>query len=196
MGDFFSELFKALRYFITRDVMYLVGGGSVCVTLLYVSGQPLTKEYPTGIWLLAAGVAYGVGYAVQEILSLFPCLTTAPVLKPNRLVRWLYRRFTLTNWSCIDRSAWPKKMQTFEENAPSRTFAQFQRIIGLKHIGSTLGANWLVSGCVLGIYAASNQGSKLDFVLVFGTLFLATGLIAMAWVKGAQQTQYVWNWVK
>lgn len=212
MGNFFGELIRALRHFITRDIMYLVGGASVGITLLHVSGQPLTKDYPTAIWLWAAGAAYGVGYVIQEILSLFSILTTAPVLKPKRLVKWLYRRFTRTDWLCVDPSAWETKRKRFEEKALERTYAQYQRTIGLKHIGSTLGANWLVCGFILVIYAVTNNKADFDWTfafaklflsvglfdwaLAFATLFLSLGLIAMAWVKGAQQTQHICDWVE
>lgn len=201
MGNFFGELIRALRYFITRDIMYLVGGASVGITLLHVSGQPLTTDYPTAIWLWAAGVAYGVGYAIQEILSLSRILTTAPVLKPKWLVKWLYGRFTRADWRCVDPSAWQTKRKRFEEKAFERTYAQFQRIIGLKHIGSTLGANWLMCGIILVVYAATNNKMHFDWVdfdwvLALATLFLSVGLIAMAWVKGAQQTQHIWDWVE
>ena len=194
MGEFAGALVNALRGFITRDIMYLVGGGSVCATLLHISGQGLTTPYPTAIWLLAAGVAYGVGYAIQEILSLSRILTTGPVLEPGRIVKWLYKRFTGQRWKDVDRLGWEAKQQKFEELASERTFAQFQRTIGLKHIGATLGANWLVSGCALGTYVYRTESYKSDLLLAVAVLVLALGLMIMSWVKGGQQTQYVWSW--
>lgn len=194
MGNFFGELIRAFRHFITRDIMYLVGGASVVITLLHVSWQPLTKDYPTAIWLWAAGVAYGVGYAIQEVLSFFPILTTAPVLQPNWLVKWLYQRFTRAEWHDVAPSTWQTKRKMFEKKAHERTYDQYQRTIGLKQIGSTLGANWLVCGIILVIYATTNNNALFDWVLAFAALVLSVGLIVMAWVKGAQQTQYIWDW--
>ena len=78
-----GELVTALRHYIARDLVFLVSGGSVVATFLYVfSPVPILSGWPTISYVLAAGIAYVVGYAVQDICSLAGFVTTAPVQKP------------------------------------------------------------------------------------------------------------------
>ena len=198
MTDMLSNLIKALSDFISRDIMYLVGGGSIFVTLYYVSEQSLPNDYPAPMWLLAAGMAYGTGYAIQEILCLFPFLTTAPVFSPGRFTRWLYRRFTLDDWRSVERSDWEMNHQRFYVRAKDRNFAEYQRILALMQIGSTLGANWLVCSIILwiyaGLHAAKCQFTLTEIVLASSTLGLSLGLISTCWIKGLQQIKYILDW--
>ena len=196
MADVIGELVKALQHFLTRDIMYLVGGASVGVTLLHVSGQSPTIDYPTAIWLWAAGAAYGIGYSVQELVSHTRILTTAPVLEPGRLVKRLYKNFTRTDWISIDQSQWQTKQRVFEERASERSYSQYQRIIGLKHVASTLGANWFVCGIILAVYAIYKDNFLYDWILALAVSLISVGLMAQGWVKGAQQVRYVFDWIE
>lgn len=189
-----DELVKALRYFIARDVLYIVGGGSVCAAVLYTLGRLPHGDVATWLLVLGAGIAYGAGYAIQEMLSLTPLLTTAPVLTPGRLVRALYGRFTLSQWTDVDTRLWPQRWDQFEKTADERIYGQFQRIIALKHVGSALGSNWLVVAGILGAKWYWCGRLPEDLMVGVATFLAASGLLAVAWLKGAEQTQHVWQW--
>lgn len=186
-----DELIKALRYFIARDALYIVGGGSVCAAGLYVLGKLPNGQVAPWLLVLGAGIAYGVGYAIQEILCLTPVLTTAPVLTPGRVVRGLYRRFTLSSWRDVDASRWPERWGKFKKSADERTWVQFHRIITLKHVGAALGSNWLVVAVILGVKYWCGRRLE-DLTGGAAILIVAGGLLAIAQLKGAEQTQYVY----
>ena len=60
-----NELAKALKHFITRDILYLIGGGSVVCAFLYLFDRLTLSPMPTAFYYLAAGIGYAVGYASQ-----------------------------------------------------------------------------------------------------------------------------------
>ena len=90
MTDLNKEVITVLGRFFYRDYMYLVGGGSILVTLSFVFNLPIPSEISSAIWILVVGVAYGIGFVVQETLSLTPLITTAPVVRPGGHVKTLY----------------------------------------------------------------------------------------------------------
>jgi len=54
-----NELVKALKNFIVRDIIYIIGGASVILSFLYLFKKIgiITKDTPAAIYLLIAGIA-------------------------------------------------------------------------------------------------------------------------------------------
>lgn len=61
-----NELVKALKNFIVRDIIYILGGASVIISFLYLFGKIdiIRKETPTVIFLFIAGIGYVIGYSI------------------------------------------------------------------------------------------------------------------------------------
>lgn len=190
-----NELVTALRQFIARDVMYILGGSCALSSLILLLGEnnPLLEELPTAGALLWAGVAYITGFAIQETLSLTPLVTTQVISRPGPVVKFFYARFTRQDWEEIDCSNWTATLANFEENAPERTYQNYQRIISLMHIGTAVGSSLYVSSLLL-LINAFFVGGALAWVVFGACTFLSFALAVTAWVKGAQKTQFVLSW--
>jgi hypothetical protein len=191
MRNDMDELVKALKYFITRDLLYVVGGCTVELSFCYLFKVQIPTSPSTSMALLAAGIAYGIGYAIQDGLSLSPFVTTAHVDSPGPIVRWLYHRFVRCKWKSIEPDSFKEAQEKFTEIVNEHDYAQWNRIVSLKHIGSTLGSSWLVAGVLLVIAAFTTRSEISSTVLAAGCLILGIILLGLSWVKGAQQTQFV-----
>ncbi len=186
-----DKLIETLKDFITRDLLYVVGGGTVGLSFCFLFDVPIPQSPSTAMSLLAAGIAYGIGYAIQDGLSLTRIVTTAPVVTPGRVVQSLYRQFVRTDWSQIDSAEFTKAQDLFTTIASDRDYTQWNRIVSLKHIGSTLGSSGLVAALLLVASAVGEDGEARSVALALGSLVVSLTLIALSWVKGAQQSQFV-----
>ncbi len=77
-----NELVKALGRFIRRDLVFIFGGASVMISFLCYYGKwdstPKIPE-PSSLWIVfGVGIAYFIGYAIQDGSSLTPFVTTDP----------------------------------------------------------------------------------------------------------------------
>ncbi len=84
-----NELVSALRQFITRDLMYILGGSCALSSLLLLLdvSNPLLGSLSTAGAFLWVGVAYITGFSIQETLSLTPLFT--------RIIKHLVRTIRL-----------------------------------------------------------------------------------------------------
>ncbi len=146
-----DELAKAFKDFIARDLIFIIGGSSVVLAFLYLFDcfRPY-DAFPVPYYLIAAGIAYTVGYALQDFSCLIGFVTTARLhLKPpSCFVQCLYSRFLReepwknTKGLDLDRAAdWIK------EKPHQR--AEYERIITLMQVGTTMGPCSLVSGVLV-----------------------------------------------
>ena len=182
-----DELVKALRHFITRDLVFVVSGSAVIGALLYRFERLPRLEDSWLIFGLLAGVGYFVGYALQDGLSLTPLVTTAYVQRPNRFVQWLYRRFTRTEWRQIHTI---DLVRARERITDEKTLARLERIITLKQVGTAGGP----SVAVCAVLFLSNwwaSGAVFDLAVATAGAILGPVLICLGWLKGAQQAEFV-----
>ena len=191
-GDGVRKVAESLSYFVTRDVLYVVGGSSVILSFAYLLDRLPTSDLFAVWYLLGAGIAYVVGYAIQDGLSFTPIITIRPVIHPNRIVRELYKRLTGTPWN--DLPPYDPELVTIRvaEKASERAITELRRIISLKHIGTTMGSCWFVSGLVLTARSVTKTASD-NVLLAVVTLTFAALLLALGWVKGAQEAQCVYR---
>jgi hypothetical protein len=187
-----GELVKAFKDFIARDLIFIIGGSSVILAFLYLFDcfHPY-DPFPVPYYLIAAGIAYTVGYALQDFSCLIGFVTTARLhtKQPNCFVQCLYSRFLRgepwenTKGLDLDRAAdWIK------EKPHQR--AEYERIITLMQVGTTMGPCSFVSEVLVLLKSFSGAG---DFNCVLGILALLFSviLILLGWLKAAQQTQFL-----
>lgn len=186
-----GELVKALKHFVTRDLVYLVGGGAVLSSFLYLFDRLPLGAISTPLALLGAGISYVVGYAIQDGFSLTPLVTTQFLPKPPPLVQWLYQRFTHREWKAIgedlELAEWNDAIATTDDDW---RVANYQRLITLKQVGTTGGSNGLVASVLLAIKAFLT-GAPFDIALAAGGLGLSVLLLGLGWIKAAQQTEFL-----
>lgn len=186
-----GELISALKNFISRDLLYVVGGGSVISSFLYLFDRiSFLQTAPVPVWLFGAGLAYVLGYAIQEGLSLTGLVTSAYVTQPGSLVRWLYKKFTNDEWINPSSLKVSEAEVTVTAYAPPETLIELRRLVSLRQIGTTMGSCALASSVVLAIRAWSTK-STFDISLAALVFAFAVVLCALGWVKAAQQTQYL-----
>ena len=137
-----DELVKSLRYYISRDLVFLVSGGSVVATFLYVSTD--SPWIDAGHWpgvVLAAGIGYVIGYAAQDLASIFGLVTTAPVREPGCFMREVYKRFNGMSWEDItqEMKSLYETQGKYERASAKGDAPDYERIVMLMQIGTSGG---------------------------------------------------------
>ena len=184
-----DELVKTLRHFITRDLIFLVGGGSVVASFVYTFGLPPTSKDPVVLYLLVVGISYVLGYALQDASGLLHVLPTTAPRKLNRYQRWFYKCYTREPWQDIPGTT---NFQRAEEGLQhGRQIAWLERITSLRQVCTTVAPCWVVSAGLLGIRRWQKGGQDFDLPAAFAGLCIAVVLGHLAWVKAAQEAQYL-----
>ncbi len=191
-----DEFFKALRYFLTRDIVYLIGGGSVVGSLLYrFDNVPKSNDHLL-LFILLGGIGYVIAYALQDGLSLTPFITTVPPKHLEGIKKWLYERFTQESWEDIS----PQVEFEQGRDAIKKEFdiARFERIVTHKQIGTTIGPCFLVCSAIFfWKWVLDNPKEQFDIVVAISALFLGLLLVGLGWVKLAQEAKFLERfWVK
>ena len=107
-----SKMAKSIRNFIVRDITYIIGGISVILGFLYVWGKIDVSKKTINItivpesaniifYIIGIGLAYAVGYCLQEIFSLLHIVKTADYFRPWFPLRWLYRCLVGEKWEDV-----------------------------------------------------------------------------------------------
>ncbi len=184
-----GELPRNVREFIVRDLIYVVGGGIVLTSFLYRFDRLPDQDTPLAFYLLGAGVAYVLGSSLQDLFSILRLVTTAKYPKPNRLVRWMHRRFTAEEWKDLpelDSSEIRSAIRKVLKDDLCRT--HYERTISGMILAATMGPCTLVSGLLVSWrWLASSSG--FDLAVAVTSLVLSVGLFALTWLRAAQVTR-------
>jgi hypothetical protein len=153
-----NELVKALKNFIVRDIIYITGGACVMLSFLhlfYKINDVFSKDTHIAIYLLLAGIAYAIGYCIQDTASWIKIVTTANVKNPPKFIESLYKRFT-------GEDKWENAKQDnnaeliIQERSCQDVKVDRERIISLMQVGTTIGPCSIVSGLLLFCKVALN----------------------------------------
>jgi hypothetical protein len=179
-----NELEKAFRHFISRDVIYITGGGLIIFAFCYKFIPITDLKLPTAIYLFLTGIAYVLGFVAQEVFSLIGIVSTGSA-QPGKFIKWLFRHWAGKEWKInsfdIDRTT-----ITIDEKANDKTLARIERIISLMQIGSTMAACFLVAGSFL-LFKAIETKKTMDIVLTSSSFLLAIFLILFNRLQSAQR---------
>lgn len=188
-----NEFTKDLGIFLSRDVMYIIGGTSFLLSVAFAFGISYTLIISEPVTIYAAififGIAYCLGYMNQELLSLTMIVTTRHIAKANRILCWLYRLHTNTQWESIDAPT-DLDLIILRKFYKPEELKELDRIISLKHIGSAVGSNWFISSLIL-IVCAVDRDSLSIWIMSLYILFASLLLILFAWIRGMQQTMLI-----
>jgi len=161
-----NELVKALKNFIVRDMVYIIGG--TCVMLSFLNlfckiDDVLSKETHIAIYLFLAGIAYATGYCVQDTASWMKIVTTANVKNPPKFIESLYKRFTGEDkWENANQNRSAELI--IQETACQDVKVDRERIISLMQVGTTIGPCSILSALLLFCKA---MPSLLETVQIF-----------------------------
>jgi len=178
-----DELLKSLRQFIARDLVFVVGGGSVILTFLHRFDRLPSINLPIPWFLLSVGMAWVVGYGLHDAASLIRLVgTDAPheAWKPTRALFWL---FTRQKWEDIDTSldldGAPERIKDQRQNG------EYERIITLLMAAATMAPAGLVAASFLA-WRWSARGDQFDLALSVAAGLLGFLFIGLARLKRAQ----------
>jgi hypothetical protein len=197
-----DELAKIIKHFVYRDSAYIIGGSCVIVVFFRLFNRPDLFYLSTAGIFLFAGVAYAVGYALQDGLSITRLLTTSIVEQPPKFVGWLYGRFERIPWVELQEGQATKAREVIMSSDTSGHFlSELQRIETLLVISTALGSSAFVSGILLAIKAVMSK-NPFDISIAISVLIIAFILICLGWLKSAQWAQHSdryakalgWSW--
>ncbi|SRR6266851_7063836 len=190
-----DELAKTLRYYVARDLVFLVSGGSVVVTFLYVfpfAGNP--GNWPTISYALAAGIAYVLGYALQDFFSMLRIVTTAPLRQPWCVMRCVYFLFERRHWEPLredqDMNFLYRQLDEWDRASARGEAPAYERLVMLMQIGTSGGPCAFVCAGLLG-WKAHRSCLTFDIAFSIGAGIFGAALLILGRLKAAQMTQYI-----
>lgn len=147
-----DELAQSLTNRITRDSAYFVGGGTIIASYCIALGID-TKGFPDIAFVLLGGIAYVLGFAFQEVFSFCPLFSNSLYIKtPCCVLRHLYKWHTGKEWcpTCgLDIFDARRTLGKLSTNEHQSVISLIERTATLKHLGSSIGPCFLISGFLL-----------------------------------------------
>jgi len=182
-----EKVVKAFREFIARDLVFIVSGGAVVGTFLYVFNRVPNSDDSWILFALLGGIGYFVAYAIQDVLCIFHVLPSTPVSSPNGFVRWMYERYNRTRWAAIESEIEPDEAR---HTIPRKRQPELERLITFQQIGTAGGPCVLLCGIgFLVVWLCNRSAADLAVAIAGGILGLV--LICLAWLKAAQRAQFL-----
>jgi hypothetical protein len=172
--------------------MYVLGGSTVILsalsTIFYREEfiDLVKAEYPVPIYLFFLGISYVIGYGILEAMRLIGLVPSIFWKEPSErglsLFKNLYRKFFGEVWKDVTVNNPYRLAIDIYDKSGDRSYISLQRIISMKHIGSTMGSSFLVSGLILLI-----TGCPLSIILLVSSAVL----LFIGWLKAAHQIKYM-----
>ena len=132
------------------------------------------------------------------MLSLTPLVTTDYVTRPHWFARWLYKRLNRNAEFNVPHGFKLTLVDIeFRENATERSMAEFQRIVTLMQVGTTLGASAAICAamfCSKWLWHEAGKSDSFDAALTVSTLLAAIILLSLGWIKCLEQTMFIVEW--
>jgi len=187
-------LLKALRNFLARDVIYLLGGFCVLLSLMFI----INEHYPFGeeskaIWIFFLGISYIIGFSVQELFCFIRLVTTSALFKPEPVVRVLYRLYMREKWQPTeDFDQYSASVKISEAKLSHQTLNELEWIRCVLLLTATMGSCGLSSGLMVGLKSLSIDYQQA-FYLSIPICLLGLVLIATNRVKAAQYRRSIYT---
>jgi hypothetical protein len=180
-----DTLVRALGRFATRDIPYVIGGLSIILAFLKLIEFPFPPDPSTAQLLFSVGVAYPVGYVVQEAMSLTGLVSSSIIIDDredsNKCKKWFFKRWAKEAWKLPSKFNARHAYYEMYAKSPDAT-AEIERPIFLKHIGSAIGSSWLVCSPLLAISSWRTGNSSLG-VVAGAAFILSLLLILFGWLQ-------------
>ena len=186
-------IIKAFTKFFFRDVMFVLGGSAIILSFLYVYDRLPSKEPSIGVYALAVGFAYALGYAVQDIFTLFRVVRAKAGVPPNSFAKFLYWLFERrkVEFPNFKNDQYENAKYWLYTDGPQRFRDDHERTESLKQIGTTLGPCVALSGLLLLLLPLLKKYMCFDIVVTLAVLLLGISLFSLGWLKVTQQAQYL-----
>jgi len=196
-----NELVKALKNFIVRHIIYIVGGAFVILSFLYLLDQrcilqklskiDIIQRTPTVIlYVVGIGLAYVIAYSIQEIFCFLGLARTALYSQdsPHRVTQFLYKRYMHRPWESPGTFDPDEAWVTINREVSKNNMDDLERRTYLMQISTTIGSCGIVSGIIL---LMKSLGCELHIIVPVIVILFSTFLLLLGRVKLAQLTQFV-----
>ncbi len=181
-----DELGRFLKRFVYRDIAYIVGGASVLLSLLRLVDRVPTADPGLPTLFFSSGVAYVVGYVVQDTCSILGIVTTRSHFRPGWLLQRIYALFEDRPWRDIPAPTPNHQSELLDKPMSDRADVEHERIASLRQVGTTIGPCWLLSAGLLFTTYWRRSGDALDLALAVSATIAGLLLIVLSWLKGMQ----------
>jgi len=177
-----EALVRALEKFLMRDLVFIVGGGAIIMSFLFVYNYLPTEEWPTAYYFLCAGIAYGIGYTVQDLLILLRISRSKASHRPNWLGKFLFRLFDREKAENIEKHNYDNAKQYLYKKGLQRFRDDHERTESLKQVGMTLGPCFFLAGLIIW---RRSWLIKFEFeqVLAISAIGFGVALWLLGWLK-------------
>ena len=188
-----ENLIKALGRLAIRDIPFIIGGASVILSFLNIFFiPPKPTDLTTPIVLLFTGIAYVIGYIIQDTLGLTPIINTSIVAKPGAFLKWLFEKWARTEWRVAKEfDVYHEYIQLYIHLTPEQS-AAIERIIFFQTLGNAVGSNWLIASLLLGVKSIISPIS-FNIALAISTFVISVLLILLGWLQGMQAAQALFD---
>lgn len=189
-----EDLLKTFNYFITRDLIYILSGGTLMLSTLHFYDRLPPHDFPTAAFIFSAGIAHVIGYAVQELFCLTRLCSTAP---KDTVWQWV-----ITLFNFYEGRDFPKgenasgKFRTLVADPNNKNMGEFQRIITLRMISTAMAPSLLISAIPLLMRWKWISQDSFDWALGLIAILLGFILWVLGWLKAAQMTSFLYEFKK
>lgn len=193
-----KALLKAGDRFLFRDVVFAAGGGLVILSLLYLFGGVPKQDPGTVGYTIAVVISYGLGYAIQDVLTIMRVVRTKAGVPPWSYPKLLYKLFERreVQYKHLSKEEYrtaysAAKNRLYSEEGSDRDRQDHERIEALKQVGTGLGPCLVIAGlCVFLKSLCADEMPLPGSIGIFGML-LGLALWSLGWLKVTQQAQYL-----
>jgi hypothetical protein len=185
-----EALVRAFEKFLMRDLVFIVGGAAIIMSFLFVYNHLPTKEWPTAYYFLCAGIAYGIGYAVQDLLVLLRISRSKAGHRPNWLGKFLFWLSDREKAENIEKHNYDDAKRDLYKKSLQRVRDDHERTESLKQVGMTLGPCFFLAGVIIWSRSWLIQ-FEFEQVLAISAIGFGVALWLLGWLKVTQQGQYM-----
>jgi hypothetical protein len=192
-----DSLAMALRRFLLRDLVYVVGGS---IVLLAIARQQswLARDslalLPTWIVWVGVGLAYVVGHVSQDVFCVLRIVRTAPHPRPNVWLRLIIRGLERRPWQRIALSVnhlYARERRLLEAPGSDDVRDSYERLVGLMMMGTSVGPSCLVAAACLGYRWYRAGCSNVDGWLAGVAMAVGWILVLLSRAKAAQMARFL-----
>lgn len=198
-----SELIRIVKYFITRDIVYLIGGSILMTSMFYAAGQ-VSKICNIGNAMLfvLAGLSYIIAVVLTDQAGALGIVSVSIECTPKKKMIDRFEKFTNRPWKEITKDQ-KEEFEKRKDNLKDDEFRwQLERTVTLQMIGATCSPCVFLAAIGVGVHyvaaLTSVSGldrivfidiSRVDVPILILLVWLSIGLRKMSWTKGLQQAR-------
>ncbi len=195
---------RMARHYAARDAALIIGGTSLLLCLRFcfpdVAFYIVGSDVSGPDYLLLVGIAYVLGYFVQEALSIVSptrVTTSTHMERPGRCLKWAYERCTHAKleWSQLRDYDEDDATIYINRKQSERNQADYERMTAHLVMCMAIGSCWMLAGCILIVRALFVSSSN---VFLFGGVMLGLGccLVFLGRVKAIRIKKFQHDLIK